>query len=331
MFICGYIFAFSEDINFSVILPVIEILKSNLVSGAELLFLKYHFIIIKKHRSSSMLSKKSTKKTSKSSPRITQERSTVLIRVMIAEVQSRIAIINRTLNYLDNLMMRYLLDKEKDCLIDCSKRYLTMSRQLSALEMVNHSIMNVSANAYNLVNQENLSSMQYDLIVLCCAAKIYNFDGFFNFIRSIVAPVIGSPKVQAYSSPKSLTPQQTNLFFNHNFLQSEAVNLIYEAAKFHKVDKKIVDNVFGYQEPPKLYYPSPDDIGNVTQQQKTFQNDEIVNIPPYRRSTVILDEVAKKEYEYNENLFPINDIPPFEPNSFKNLEIAISRTVKIEE
>ena len=191
---------------------------------------------------------------------IDTEKAKIQLCVMTAEVNSKYSTAKQALGSYDNILVQNMVNKDKDYALDTAKRYLVTSRLMSALEMVKDAICKVESNLFDISSDEIPDEAESALTVICCAAKVYSFQGFHNFIRSTLEPVVGEEKIRKFSSPGSLNQQQTNLLYNTTFLPQEATSIIYSAAKHHKIDKKTVDDLFGIQEPQTLYYPSPESI-----------------------------------------------------------------------
>lgn len=241
-----------------------------------------------------------------------------MIRLMTAEVNSRITNEKNSLNYVDKAIYRYMNDKNKDALIQAAQRYVVASRRISGLELIKTAIQKVQSEAQYLKEQPPPVDLYDPLNTICWSGHFLNFESVRNFSDRILVYAYGRNTVSTFSNSNTLSQDVRDCFYNEEVSEDEYRKLLYDYAQSHGMDKSAIDDIIGARQSAtiQLNYPSLADINQnqfQTMPSNQFPNQ---NIPQtqYQTSPVNQFNQPPQQPQFSNN-FQNQQSPQFNPAS----------------
>ena len=236
-----------------------------------------------------------------------------MIRLMTAEVNSRISNEKNSLNYVDKAIYRYINEKNKDALIQAAQRYVVASRRISGLELIKNAIQKVQSEAQYLKDQPPPVDLYDPLNTICWSGYFLHFESVKSFSDRVLVYAYGRNTVSTFSNSNTLSQDVRDCFYNEDVSEDEFRKLLYDYAHSHGMDGAAIDEIIGARPSStiQLNYPSLADFGQPnqfqTQPTNQFSNQ---NSPQYQTTPA-------NQFNQPPNFYPQSPgQPPQQPTQF---------------
>lgn len=196
-----------------------------------------------------------------------------MLRLMTAELNSRISNEKNSLIYVDKAIYRYINEKNKEALIQASDRYVVASRRISGLELIKKAVAQVQGSAEYLKNPPPPPELIDPLNTICWAGHFLNLSSVRHFSDRVLVYAYGRNTVSTFSNSNTLSQDVRDCFYNEDVSEDEARKLLYDYCYNHNMQNSAVDEIIGTKTSTiKLNYPTLGDFNQSIQTQPPNQN-----------------------------------------------------------